>query len=179
MFTNLTLATFNVGEYEQETFKNCDFSNGNLVGCKWIDCTFVGCSLSLANISGVVMNNVVFKDCKILGLRFETCNPLTFSVSFEGCQLNDSSFFKLKMKGTKFLRSKLHHVDFTQADLTSATFSDCDLTDATFDNTLLSKADFRTSFNFNIDPDRNPIKKAKFSLDSVRGLLSKYDIEIQ
>lgn len=42
----------------------------------------------------------------------------------------------------------------------------------------MEKADFRTSYNFSIDPDVNRIKKAKFSLDGVRGLLDKYDIQI-
>lgn len=177
-FLSLTADALQRDEYERCTFKSCDFANGQLTGCKFIDCTFVGCSLSLANVSGVVMNNAMFQDCKMLGVRFETCNPLTFSVSFEGCQLNDSSFFKMKMKGTKFSRSKLLHVDFSQADLTSANFANCDLTDATFDNTILSKADFRTSTGYIIDPDRNSVKKAKFSIDGVAGLLTKYDIEI-
>jgi fluoroquinolone resistance protein len=43
----------------------------------------------------------------------------------------------------------------------------------------LEKADLRTAYNYSIDPSINKIKKAKFSLPGVVGLLSKYDIEIE
>ena len=50
---------------------------------------------------------------------------------------------------------------------------------ATFDNSNLEKVDFTTAFNFSIDPEINRIKKAKFSLAGVLGLLNKYDIIIE
>jgi hypothetical protein len=49
---------------------------------------------------------------------------------------------------------------------------------ATFESTIIEKADFRTSFNYSIDPEKNRIKKARFSLAGIAGLLDKYDIEI-
>jgi len=49
---------------------------------------------------------------------------------------------------------------------------------AAFENTILEKADFRTSFNYSIDPEKNRIRKARFSLAGISGLLDKYDIEI-
>jgi len=50
---------------------------------------------------------------------------------------------------------------------------------ATFENTALEKVDLRTGFNYSINPEINRIKKAKFSLQGVLGLLDKYDIEIE
>lgn len=50
---------------------------------------------------------------------------------------------------------------------------------AIFKNTNLESVDFRTSFNYSIDPDLNRIKKAKFSLSGIAGLLNKFDIEIE
>jgi hypothetical protein len=47
-----------------------------------------------------------------------------------------------------------------------------------FENSILEKVDFRSSFNYIIDPETNRIKKARFSLPGVTGLLAKYDIEI-
>jgi fluoroquinolone resistance protein len=44
---------------------------------------------------------------------------------------------------------------------------------------MLEKADFRTSNGYSIDPEMNRIKKAKFSLEGVAGLLDKYDIEVE
>jgi hypothetical protein len=48
---------------------------------------------------------------------------------------------------------------------------------ATFENTIIEKVDFRTSYNYSIDLEINKVKKAKFSLTGVVGLLDKYDIE--
>ncbi|WP_435357676.1 pentapeptide repeat-containing protein [Emticicia sp. SJ17W-69] len=82
------------------------------------------------------------------------------------------------MKATKFKNCKLHEADFNETDLTAAIFENCDLAGAIFEKTILEKADFRTAFNFSIDPELNRIKKAKFSLTSIKGLLDKYNLEI-
>jgi hypothetical protein len=49
---------------------------------------------------------------------------------------------------------------------------------STFDNTILEKADLRTAFNFSINPVNNRIRKAKFSIAGLAGLLDQFDIEI-
>jgi uncharacterized protein YjbI with pentapeptide repeats len=72
----------------------------------------------------------------------------------------------------------LGELDLTECDLTGSVFDNCDLKGAVFENTIIEKADFRTSFNYSIDPQTNRIKKAKFSLSGIAGLLHKYDIEI-
>jgi hypothetical protein len=41
------------------------------------------------------------------------------------------------------------------------------------------KADLSTSFNYQIDPERNKLKGARFSLHGIGGLLHKYDIKIE
>jgi uncharacterized protein YjbI with pentapeptide repeats len=66
-----------------------------------------------------------------------------------------------------------------EADLNSTVFDNCDLLGAVFQNTILEKADFRTAYNYSIDPDINRVKKAKFSASGIAGLLDKYDIEIE
>jgi uncharacterized protein YjbI with pentapeptide repeats len=68
--------------------------------------------------------------------------------------------------------------DFTETDLTEAKFENCDLSSATFENTILQKADLRTAYNYSIDPSINKLKKAKFSMTGIAGLLDKHDIEI-
>jgi uncharacterized protein YjbI with pentapeptide repeats len=73
----------------------------------------------------------------------------------------------------------LNEVDFTESDLTASIFDNCDLNLATFDNSILEKADLRTSYNYSIDPERNRIKKARFSVAGISGLLDKYDIQIE
>ena len=166
------------GEYDGCSFTQCDFSNANLSESNFISCEFCGCNLSMAKLNKTSWQEVTFKECKMLGLRFDQSNPFNFSVNFENTSLNHSSFYKLKMKKTVFRNSQLQEVDFTECDLTHSIFDACDLTRATFENTNLEKVDFRTSFNYSIDPEINRIKKARFSLNGITGLLNKYDIEI-
>jgi uncharacterized protein YjbI with pentapeptide repeats len=65
-----------------------------------------------------------------------------------------------------------------ECDLSSSTFDNCNLANAVFQNSVIEKADFREAFNYSIDPEVNKIKKAKFSIAGVAGLLDKFDIEI-
>src|SRR5690606_38939740 len=99
--------------------------------------------------------------------------------SFEGCTLNHSSFYKIKIKKTVFKNSRLQETDFSECDLTSAMFDNCDLTQAVFDQTILEKDDIRNAYNYTINPKINQIKKARFSISGLPGLLGKYDIEIE
>ncbi|PRY83786.1 pentapeptide repeat-containing protein [Mongoliibacter ruber] len=167
------------GEYENCNFKNCNFAGTDLSGFKLMNCEFIGCNLSLTKLNNTAFQDSLFKECKMLGLRFDTCVKFGLSFSFDNCQLNHSSFYKTKIKKTVFKNSQLQETDFVDSDLNSAVFENCDLTLASFENTNLEKADFRTSYNYSIDPEINSIKKAKFSLSGILGLLDKYDIEIE
>ncbi len=115
----------------------------------------------------------------MLGLQFNDCNPFGFSISISNCNLSHASFLKTKIKNTLFKNTQLHETDFTETDLTGSIFDNCDFSGATFENTNLEKADLRTSANYSIDPEINKIKKAKFALPAVLGLLSKYNIVIE
>jgi uncharacterized protein YjbI with pentapeptide repeats len=132
----------------------------------------------MAKLGKTVFRDIEFKECKLLGLNFEECSQLLFSVVFENCILNLSSFYKVILKKTRFSNCSIKEVDFTESDLTGSLFANCDFTKAKFDRTILQKVDLRTSYNYSIDPERNRIKKAKFSMAEVIGLLDKYDIEI-
>jgi len=70
-------------------------------------------------------------------------------------------------------------VDFTETDLSMAVFKNSDLLNTSFMRTNLEKADFRSAFNYSIDPELNKIKKAKFSAEGLSGLLTKYNIDIE
>jgi len=166
------------GEYENCVFTNCNFSGLNLSRLSFSECSFIDCNLSMVKLTGTTLRDIKFKGCKLLGLHFEDCSDFLFSVSFDNCNLNLSSFFKRKLKKTTFNNTSLQEVDFTEADLSLAIFNNCDMLGATFIDTILEKADFRTAYNYAIDPEQNRIKKAKFSMSGVSGLLLKYDLEI-
>ena len=166
-------------EYENCVFNSCSFKDNSLAGFKFIDCTFNSCNLSVNKLNQTVFQDVLFKDCKMLGLRFDTCSDFGLSISFENCQLNHASFYKLNLKNTLFIDTQLQEVDFSEADLSNSVFNNCNLLFSVFDRTTLDKVDFRTAINFSIDPEKNRIKKAKFSLQGVAGLLNKYDFIIE
>jgi fluoroquinolone resistance protein len=165
------------GQYENCTFTDCIFNNANLTDIHFTECTFDTCDLSNANQTA--FKDVNFKNCKMLGLRFDACNPFLISFKFDTCLLSFSSFFQLKLKNTLFKDCKLEEVEFAETDLTSAVFKNCDLYRAVFDRTKLDGADFRSSFNFIIDPEKSSIYKAKFSKQTLAGLLMKYKIVIE
>ena len=160
-------------------FINCNFSNTDLYKIVFSECEFNGCNLSMVKLEKTALKDIRFKDCKLLGVHFGKCDDFLFAVNFENCTMNLASFYKRKLKKTKFLNCSLQEVDFAEADLGAAIFDNCDIAGAIFDNTILEKADFRTSYNYAIDPELNKIKKAKFSIPGVLGLLHKYDIEIK
>lgn len=168
-----------VADYENCVFTNCDFSDTDLSQRVFLECEFNSCNLTTANLTNTGLKNARFKDCKLLGLHFENCDQFLFEIDVENCFLNLSSFYKVKLKKTRFKSANLSEVDFTGADLTNASFDNCDLAGARFENTVLEKADFRTARNYSIDPELNKIKKAKFSIQGIAGLLVKYDIEIE
>ena len=119
-----------------------------------------------------------FADHPLQKGEYDNCSGFGLSVSFENCVLDHSSFFKVNLKKTAFRHVQLHEVDFSECDLTEAVFDDCDLKGTIFDHTILQKADLRTAKGYSIDPESNRIKKARFGLSGVAGLLNKYDIEI-
>ena len=166
------------GVFEECHFTGCDFSGHDFSGNTFIDTTFSQCNLSLVPLMQTGFRDVEFSHCKMLGLRFDTCDRFGISFSFDHCQLDHSSFYQIQLKKNLFRSTRLVEADFTESDLTEALFDDCDLSGALFSRSILVKADLRTSTGYTIDPESNNLKKAKFSLSGIPGLLYKYGIEI-
>ncbi|MEL6721093.1 MAG: pentapeptide repeat-containing protein [Bacteroidota bacterium] len=175
---DFTVSPLGIGEYECCEFKNCRFVEVNLSKIRFIDTTFIDCDWSNTKIHQTSLQDVKFKDCKLLGIHFDSCNDFGFAVSFETCILDHSVFYQMKLNRSSFHDCQLHHVDFTEADLSTSTLSKCDLLNASFDYTNLEKADLLKAFNFSIDPEKNKLKGAKFSLPEVVRLLDKYGLDI-
>jgi uncharacterized protein YjbI with pentapeptide repeats len=140
---------------------------------------FTDCNLSLAKLTKTTLRDIKFKGCKMFGLRFENCNQFALSFTLESCLLNHSSFYQTKFKKTHWINTQLHEADFTECDLAGSVFDNCDFMNATFERTILEKCDLRNSYNYIIDPETNKLKKARFSLAGLPGLLNKYGIEVE
>ena len=73
----------------------------------------------------------------------------------------------------------MKEVTFIGTNLSNSFFENCNLDNAIFNDTQLKEVDFTSAYNYKIDPEFNPMKKAKFSTQGIPGLLDKYDIKIQ
>ena len=166
-------------EFDGCVFKNCDFSNSIFSECTFIDCEFTDCNLAMAKLPSTSLKTVTFTESKLLGIRFDECADFLFHVSFANCILDYSWFISKKMPKTNFAGSSVKGVNFSGCDLTAAVFENTNLEGAIFDETNLAAADFTTAYNFRIDPESNPMRKAKFSTSGIPGLLDKYDIKIE
>lgn len=164
--------------YEDCTFKGCNFNSADMAGLTFINCRFDGCDLSLANLKNTSLQEVKFISSKLLGIQFSDCRKFLMELDFENCIMKLSLFSMLKLKNTRFKNCELQETDFSEADLTGAIFDECDLLRTIFFHTNLEKADFSSARNYSINPEINRLKKARFSIPGIVGLLDTYNIEI-
>ena len=165
-------------EFEGCTFSGCDFSQCSFIAVTFIDSTFNDCNFNGAKINHTAFRGAFFNKCQIREVNFAMCDKLIFEIHFKACILDFSKFYALKIRGTTFTDCSLIAVDFMETDLTEVLFDNCDLYRALFMKSIANKADFTTSFNYTLDPEKNKIKKALFSKEGVKGLLAKHDIVV-
>lgn len=84
----------------------------------------------------------------------------------------------MDLKNTKFQNSKILDCDFFNSNLENSSFENSTLTGTKFENTNLSHSSFVNTKDYLIDPNKNNIKKAKFSFPDAVSLLNVFDIEI-
>ena len=166
------------GIYENCQFTDCNFSTVRLSGSTFIDCQVTNCDFSNATLTETGFQNSLFDSCKLIGLRFDSCQSFLFSPAFKNCRLDFSSFYKMDLTKSSFQDCSLVDVDFAHANLSKLDLDKCNLTNAVFEQTNLLETDFRTAINFNIEPTINQINKAKFAINGLRGLLRKYNLTI-
>ncbi len=166
-------------DYEECTFESCQFQDGFLDNQNFVDCVFNNCDFSNCNITNTIFNEVLFKKCKLVGVQFEKANSGLLSLGFLDCNLTLTSFYGMQIQKTNFSGSNLSQADFTETDLTEVDFSYCNLHNTVFKRSILNSANLTTALNFNIDPENNRLKKARFAEEGLSGLLKKYDIVVQ
>jgi len=89
-------------EFENCTFKQCDFSDARLSNMIFIECEFIECNLSNALMSNTSFQNVIFDNCKIVGVHFEHDNPVGVQLNVEECFLDHASLYQMKVSCTRF-----------------------------------------------------------------------------
>ena len=111
---DFTQGSIEKGEYDNCTFVNCNFQSAQVSSIQFIECQFTDCNFSNAIIKDSSFIKVYFAGCKMIGVKFHEANQFLLQFSFKECQLNFSSFYKLKIPNTSFISCNLEHVDFTE-----------------------------------------------------------------
>jgi uncharacterized protein YjbI with pentapeptide repeats len=166
-------------EFQDCKFKNCDFQGSIFDLCQFVHCTFESCNLSLTRILNSSFNRVDFLDSKTVGMNWTEVNPLSFTINFKECILNNSNFFGLSLVKMNWIKCTAKEVDFSNANLTSADFSETDLTGARFMHTNLTRANLKSARNYSINTNENILRKTIFSYPEVMALLNQLDIVIE
>jgi len=166
-------------EYENCTFHHCDFTECTFQSVYFIDCTFFDCNFKETKINYVSLRGVQFTRCDFTNVNFAMTDQVIFEFHFTDCLLDYAKFYALKLKKMQFINCSMIAVDFMGSDLTEVLFDNCNLRRAVFINTIANKADFYTSYDYAIDPEKNKLKKAIFSIDGLKGLLEKYDLIVK
>ncbi|MCG6202356.1 pentapeptide repeat-containing protein [Psychromonas antarctica] len=169
-------------EFDGCTFKGCDFSEVIFKKCKFIDCHFNSCNLSLINVAYSQFLDVLFDNCKMIGIDWTRahwpCFDLYASIKFDYCIINDCSFFGLNLSEIVIESCKVHCVDFRAANFSEASFRYSDLSNSLFNETDLSNTDFSEATNYTINIFNNKMKGAKFSRYEAISLLDSLGIEL-
>ena len=120
----------------------------------------------------------LFEGCKLLGFKFDLCNPLGLSLQLTGCNLTASSFHGLDLRNVVFEKCNAQDVDFTSARAEGVAFQEVDLKGALFERTNLKAADFTSASNWRINPNENSLQNAAFRKDELSGLLESWPLKI-
>jgi len=179
---NLNSARLYSSQFSGCTFDNCSFVEAVFQDCRFLGCKFKDCDFSLLQVPGSTFSGTHFEDCKLIGINWTHgnwgANLLQEPLSFNRCVLNHSTFIGLGLKEIQINDCIASDVDFREADLSQADFGGTDLSESLFSQTDLSKADMSRARNYNISPEENTLKGAKFSLPEAMSLLFSLDIKL-
>lgn len=164
------------------TFLRSSFSKVIFTSCRFIDCEFTECDFSLVKLPDCVFSGGAIRDSKVIGVDWThvswTEMGLRKPLMIENCAISHSTFIGLDLSEFKIRRCVAVNVDFREANLHKVDFRETDLMDSLFSNTNLTDADFRGAQNYQIDPTRNKIQGAKFSLPEAMALLYSMEIDL-
>jgi fluoroquinolone resistance protein len=176
-FKSLSSKSLKKSTFTDIIFESCHFIESDWQQARFIGCRFKNCNLSLVKLHACRLQDIVFEECKIVGLDFFKCEK-TLHLSFNKCIMQTCNFTDLKLKGTSFAGSKIKEVYFTHTDLSETNFTDTDLLGTIFHQCNLTKSDFRNAKNYLIDLQTNNAQKAQFSFPEAINLLQSFDITI-
>jgi fluoroquinolone resistance protein len=181
--TSLEEAQLVSSEFYDCTFIRCSFVKSVLRYCKFVNCIFQRCDLSLVQVPGSSFSLTRFEDSKLIGVDWTqadwAASRLGDPIGFFTCAISHSTFIGLSLPGIEIRDCVAVDVDFRETNLSRADFAGTDLSESLFSNTNLTEADLSAARNYNITPGQNVLKQAKFSLPEAMSLLYSLDIDLK
>lgn len=171
------------GKFTDCVFSQCSFETAILSNCRFSNCLFQQCNLNLVKLPGSSFPATRFEKSKLLGVDWTQANWSTSGfdslVRFDECVISHSTFIGLALKRIRITNCIANEVDFRDADLSNADFTGTDLDRSIFGNTNLTEADLSQARNYMVDPSKNRLKHAKFSMPEAMALLYSMDIVLK
>ena len=164
--------------FEQCVFRKLDVARMIFAGASFVNCRFEDCILTRVDLKNTKLYDVNFLTCQLAHVDFGLCNAFGFHVNFQTCQLDYTVFLNRKLKKANFTDCSIKEAHFLNCDLSGSVFKGCNLELTRFEANNLTQVDFSSSYNVVLDPDDNKVKKARFSIHELPGLLTKYDLVI-
>ncbi len=165
-------------EFERCVFRKLDLSRVAFNSSNFVNCRFEDCNLTRIELKNTKLHDVSFVNCTLTHVDFSLCNAFAFHADFQECKLDYTVFINRKLKKAHFVDCSLKEAQFLKCELIGTVFKGCNLELAKFEENNLSQADFSSSYNLEMNPDENKLKKARFALHNLPGLLTKYDLII-
>jgi uncharacterized protein YjbI with pentapeptide repeats len=165
-------------EFFRCRFEGCHFLRSAVRGCRFEQCVFERCDMSLLKATDSQFIDVRFLKTKMLGIDW-TAAASPLSLVFQESIVNHSIFVGLSLRKMEMVQCTAHEVDFTRTNLTSANLAATDFLGSRFADTNLSYADLSKATNYAIHPTMNRLKKTVFSLPEAVSLLSAFDIVLK
>jgi uncharacterized protein YjbI with pentapeptide repeats len=165
------------------TFSGCSFVETTLDRCRFVNCVFKRCDLNLARVPSCSFDGNRFEHSKLMGVNWTKAHWPTTRLrppfGFFACTVSHSTFIGLELREVQIQDCAAADVDFREADLSQADLSGTDFSESIFLQTDLTEADFTGAYNYQIDPTRNTVRKAKFDLPEAMSLLYALDILLE
>ena len=171
------------GKFTDCLFSQCSFETVILNNCRFSNCIFQDCNLNLVQLPGSSFPATHFQKSKLMGIDWTQAawSKAGFEslVGFQECVISHSTFIGLELKSIQITNCIANEVDFRDADLSNADFTGTDLARSIFGNTNLTEADLSQARNYMVDPSKNVLKHAKFSMPEAIALLYSMDIVLK
>lgn len=168
------------GRYERVRFVGLDAASAGLPDATFLDCTFEGCDLTMADMRGATVRGVRFETCRLLGVDLGSWRDdgLGVEATFQGCDLDRVRAVGLDLRACTFEGGRARASEWTRCDLREVAFDDVDLDGARFAGCDLRDADLRSARRYRIDPGSNRVEGVRVALPEALSFLEVVGVRL-